>query len=94
MIITKIPETLKQEIWRKLQTVDLGKRGVADGSKQDQLTGMIGEIMIKQMFKVEHKWDEGFDGGYDMKLGDIKFDIKTMARSVDPQPDYVFNILE
>ena len=94
MIITKIPETLKQEIWRKLQTVDLGKRGVADGSKQDQLTGMIGEIMIKQMFKVEHKWDEGFDGGYDMKIGDIKFDIKTMARSVDPQPDYVFNILE
>ena len=33
MIITKIPEDLKQDIWRKLQDVNLGNRGQADGNK-------------------------------------------------------------
>tara|TARA_R100001244_G_scaffold59445_1_gene50001 strand:+ start:678 stop:1217 length:540 start_codon:yes stop_codon:yes gene_type:complete len=94
MIITKIPEELKQEVWRELQTRELGNRGKADGSKQDQLTGMLGEIMVKQLFKIKHEWSDGFDGGYDLKLGDLKFDVKTMLRKVDPEPDYVFNVLE
>lgn len=94
MMITKITEDFKQEVWRKLQDVDLGKRGKADGSKQDQFVGMLGEITVKNLFKIKHEWNNEFDGGYDLKLGNIKFDVKTMGRNVDPEPDYVFNILE
>ena len=55
---------------------------------------MIGEIMVKGLFKIKHEWNDEFDGGYDLKLGKVKFDVKTMSRNVDPQPDYVFNVLE
>lgn len=93
-MIIKLDEAFKQDVWRNLQEVDLGNRGVADGNKKDQFTGMLGEITVKKVFGISHVWDNEFDGGYDLKLGDMKFDVKTMCRNVDPQPDYVFNVLE
>lgn len=76
-----------------LEGHSIAQRGVADGSKEEQLTGLIGEAMVKQAFNFKPLFSEGYDGGYDLELGGVKIDVKTMGRNVYPKLYYVNNFI-
>ena len=89
----KIPKELKIKCWNYLQKNNLGNRSEANGNKEQQLVGLIGEIMTLNFFGLEHKLSNGFDGGFDFTYKGKKIDVKTMGRTVDPRPDYINNFI-
>lgn len=73
---------------------NLGNRGEFDGNKEQQITGIIGQIVIQDFFGVPRMTgDEGFDGGVDLEYGGVRIDVKTMGRTVKPEEHYVNNIV-
>jgi len=74
---------------------NFGKRKEANGTKEQQITGLIGEIMIRELFKAgQIDGSKGFDGGFDILESGKYIDVKTMGRTVDPTPSYVNNFME
>ena len=92
MIKKKIPKELKNECWNWLQSNNMGNRSEFNGKRKQQLGGLIGEIMVKQLFRIEHEWKNGFDGGFDFEYKGKKIDVKTQLRKTDVQSYYVNNV--
>ena len=89
----KIPKELKVKCWDFLKKNNLGNRLEANGNKQQQFVGLIGEIMVVNLFGLEYKFSQGFDGGFDFIYKGKKIDVKTMGRTVDPKPYFVNNFI-
>lgn len=89
----KLSNFLKNEVWKWVNTHTIGKRGKADGSKQEAYTGLLGEFAVHQIFKGYIVWRDDFDGGFDFEHKGMKIDVKTMGRTVDPKPDFVNNFI-
>ena len=92
-MILKIDNNLKIKCWKYLKENNLGNRHSANGNKEQQFVGLIGEIITKKYFGIEHKWLKGFDGGYDFIYNNKKIDVKTMGRNVTPKDFYVNNFI-
>ena len=92
-MILNVNQKLKKEVWQYLKTNNIANRSKADGNKEEQFVGLLGEILIKNHFNIEHNYSDGFDGGYDFIYKGKKFDVKTMGRNVDPKPYYVNNFI-
>tara|TARA_R110000868_G_scaffold314566_1_gene575496 strand:+ start:362 stop:862 length:501 start_codon:yes stop_codon:yes gene_type:complete len=89
----KIPKELKVKCWDFLKKNNLGNRLEANGNKEQQFVGLIGEIMVVNLFGLEYKFSQGFDGGFDFIYKGKKIDVKTMGRTVDPKPYFVNNFI-
>ena len=89
----KVDHKLKLDCWRFLATNNMGQRHSYNGNKEEQLVGLLGEIITKNMFGVQHKFTVGFDGGYDFMYKGKKYDVKTMGRNVNPKDYYVNNFV-
>lgn len=89
----KLTEEIKQQAWKYVNENDLGKRHSANGNKAEQYVGILGELAVKQIFKGNTNIDDGFDGGFDFEHKDLKIDVKTMGRQVDPRPEFVNNFI-
>ena len=77
-----------------LEEHNFGKRGVADGSPAEQLTGIIGQCTVQTMFQVELiTGNEGFDNGVDLECSGLSIDVKTMGRTTDVKDYYVNNFI-
>lgn len=73
---------------------NIGKRGLADGNKQEQYYGMLGQIcMCDMLHQKRPTGTEGFDGGIDFIINHISVDLKTMHRTVDVKEHYVHNFI-
>jgi len=92
-MILDVDSKLKTEVWNYLKTNNIGNRSKANGSKEEQFVGLLGEILVKKYLKIEHKYSEGFDGGYDFIYKGKKFDVKTMGRNVNPKEYFVNNFI-
>lgn len=92
-MILDIDYNLKKEVWNYLKNNNIGNRSKANGSKEEQFVGLLGEIRVKEFFNIDHKFENGFDGGFDFIYKGKKFDVKTMGRNVDPKPYYVNNFI-
>jgi len=69
-----------------------GNRGIADGNRVQQITGLIGQTVVHDLFRVPRPKDRGrADGGVDFVLDGMSVDVKTMGRVVRPLPNYVNN---
>ena len=88
-----IPRRIKQEAWDFLKDNNLGNRFTANGNKEEQYVGLLGEMMLCKVMGVHHNMAKGFDGGFDLLIKDRKTDVKTMGRTVDPKPHYVNNFM-
>ena len=81
-------------VYEKLQTNHMGNRGIADGNKEQQIIGGIGEVIIRKTLGLpKPTFDKGFDGGIDLDYDGKTIDVKTMGRTVAPKPDYVNNFI-
>ena len=55
---------------------------------------MLGQICLCDMLSFKRpKGDEGFDGGVDFIINNIRVDLKTMHRTVDVKEHYVHNFI-
>ena len=69
-------------------------RGVADGNKENQFIGMLGQTVFADLLGLPRpQGGNGFDGGCDFHIGSYTTDVKTMGRSVDMKDSYVHNLI-
>lgn len=93
MITLNIPYDTKRTVWNFLKHNNVGNRGKADGNKEEQYVGLLGETMVKNYLGVDDVLRNGFDGGYDIEFKGMKIDVKTMGRKVNPKLHYVNNFI-
>ena len=97
---TKIPvsQTIRELCQNYLTTNALGKRGIEDGSAEQQLTGLIGQVVVYHYLKDALPDlippEGGFDGGIDVVHNSHKIDVKTMGRNSYVKGDYVNNFYD
>lgn len=78
----------------QLEMYDFGKRYTANGTKEQQLTGIIGQSVIMDMFGLGYvDGKDGFDNGTDIDYDGIKIDVKTMGRTTAVRDYYVNNFI-
>ena len=75
------------------QENNIGVRGHADGSVDEQLIGILGQNIICDTLGLPLMTTSGFDGGVDININNTDIDIKTMGRTVYPQLNYVNNLV-
>ncbi len=77
-----------------VEKYNFGQRGVADGNKEEQYTGILGQCVVAQFFGQELISGEGgFDGGVDLVYSGLRIDVKTMGRTTDVRDYYVNNFI-
>ena len=85
-IIRKINEEIKIKCWEYLKHNNIANRGVYDGDKEKQYTGLVGELethnLLLGYYPDLHKKQNGFDGGVDIVYNNITIDVKTMGRNL------------
>ncbi len=94
MLKIKVKDEILKHCKEQVEKYNFGQRGVADGNKEEQFVGCVGESVIREFFGLE--WvdgDKGFDGGKDIEYEGIKIDVKTMGRTTDVKPFYVNNFI-
>ena len=73
---------------------NFGQRGYGDGTKREQLTGIIGQTVFADLIGQERPvGSTGFDGGKDFFINGRRVDIKTMTRKVPVKDFYVHNFV-
>jgi len=93
MITKTIPDEMKRTAWSFLEKNNMGNRHTANGNKEEQYVGLLGEMMVAKIFNIDHKLSPGFDGGFDFIIKGLKADVKTMGRNVDVKMYYVNNFI-
>ena len=88
-----IPNKLKTDVWEYLNENNIGNRFEFNGNKEQQFVGLVGEIIIKRLFGLDHEFKNGFDGGFDFVYKGLKIDVKTMGRNVDVKDYFVNNFV-
>lgn len=90
-----IPVTIEQlkYVCSLTSTTNFGQRGDADGNKQQQFVGILGQTIICDMLHYARPTNTGFDGGIDIVLNGITVDVKTMCRKVPMKNNYVHNFM-
>ena len=89
---------VKPEIIRhcqhQLEIYDFGQRRIANGTPEQQLTGIIGQSVIMDLFGLGYvEGSEGFDNGVDITYNGVSMDVKTMGRTTAVRDYYVNNFL-
>lgn len=74
-------------------STDLGHRGQFDGTKKNQLVGMLAQTVVADLFNTERPKGTGYDGGVDLVINKHSVDVKAMQRSVPVQDDFVHNLV-
>jgi hypothetical protein len=91
----KVDTYIISEAKELIKNYNFGQRSKANGTPAQQLIGVIGEIMIRNLFKAgKIDGSIGFDGGYDLDVNNKLIDVKTMGRTTDPREDYVNNFID
>lgn len=77
-----------------VEKYNFGQRGFADGNKDEQFTGVLGQSVIAQLFNQGVvNGSGGFDGGVDLVFSGLRLDVKTMGRTTDVRDYYVNNFI-
>jgi hypothetical protein len=78
-----------------VQNYDFGHRYTANGNKEQQLTGIIGQSVIMNLFHMGYvEGASGFDNGIDLIYENKTIDVKTMGRTTDVKRSYTNNFLK
>lgn len=94
MFDVKVSQKLIDHCVGQLSVYNFGQRGVADGSPEQQLTGIIGQSQVAELFG--EPWVSGkggFDDGKDLLYLGLVIDVKTMGRTTAVRSYYVNNFI-
>lgn len=95
MFKVKVNAKLLTHCTEQVEKHNFGQRSTANGTKEQQLTGIIGQSVVMELFEAGLiDGTEGFDNGVDIIFNDKKIDVKTMGRTTDVRPNYTNNFLK
>lgn len=95
MLVIKVTEELIRHCEQQIEKFNFGQRNTANGSKEQQLTGIIGQSVVMKLFDFGFVTGEyGFDDGIDFVYNNQKIDVKTMGRTTDVRASYTNNFLK
>ncbi len=95
MLVIKVTEELIRHCEQQIEKFNFGQRNTANGSKEQQLTGIIGQSVVMKSFGLGFvKGEQGFDDGIDFVYNNKKIDVKTMGRTTDVRVSYTNNFLK
>lgn len=95
MFIIKVSEELYNYCIEQTENFNFGARYTANGTKEQQLTGVIGQSVVMEMFNMGRvNGKDGFDNGIDIFYDNKKIDVKTMGRTTDVCLTYTNNFLQ
>lgn len=84
----------KEYAWKLVNSTNFGKRGYDDGRKEDQYTGILGEVVMADVLGMARPDGlGGNDHGIDFRICEKNIDLKTMGRNY-PVKDYFTNNLK
>lgn len=87
------PTIEQREYVKSILDKGMGKRGIFDGGYYERLFGLIGQVIICDMFNYPRPTDlTKADAGFDIEIGGKKYDIKCEIRTVDFKRTYVHNV--
>ncbi|PQJ79637.1 hypothetical protein [Polaribacter porphyrae] len=95
MFTVKVSDAILEHCKNQINAYNFGKRYTANGSKQQQLTGIIGQSVVMHLFNkglIDGKL--GFDNGVDIMYNNLKIDVKTMGRTTNVRSNYTNNFLK
>ena len=94
MFVVKVTQNQLDYARKLVENHNFAQRGIADGDKEDQFIGMLGQTVLADLLKYQPpEGGNGFDGGIDLYIGAHSVDVKTMKRKVDMQDYYVHNLI-
>lgn len=94
MFLIKVNPVIIRHCREQIEKYNFGQRCVANGTPDQQLTGIIGQSVIMDLFGLGLiDGSTGFDGGVDIVYEGIKMDVKTMGRTTDVREGYVNNFI-
>lgn len=95
MFTVVVEHTLIEHCKTVLAKHNFGKRFTANGTKEQQLTGIIGQSIVMDFFdKGFVDGLSGFDEGVDLVFNNKTIDVKTMGRTTSVKPGYTNNFLK
>lgn len=95
MFTIKVSDRLLQHCKQQIEQFNFGVRSSANGTKEQQLTGIIGQSVVMDLFGLGYiDGTCGFDSGVDLIYENLKIDIKTMGRTTDVRKNYTNNFLK
>ena len=95
MVLVKVSNSLIEHCEQMVTKYNFGQRNQANGNPEQQLTGIIGQSVVMDLFGLVYvDGKSGFDGGVDIFFNNKKIDVKTMGRTTDVKPTYTNNFLK
>lgn len=95
MFKIKITDELYDFCEKLVEQHNFGQRNQANGTKEQQLTGVIGQNAVLELFNLPKiNGESGFDNGIDFTFNHLKIDVKTMGRTTDVRANYTNNFLK
>mgnify|MGYP003150306556 FL=1 len=95
MFKVKVNQDIIQYCKNQVDKYNFGKRSSANGNKEQQLTGIIGQSVVMNLFGLGNvNGEDGFDDGVDILYNNKKIDVKTMGRKSDVKQNYTNNFLK
>lgn len=95
MFTIKVSDRLLKHCEQQIEQFNFGIRSCANGSKEQQLTGIIGQSVVTDLFDLGYvDGTSGCDDGVDLLYENLKIDIKTMGRTTDVRKNYTNNFLK
>ena len=94
MFKVKVKSDILQHCQNQINNYNFGQRCVANGNREQQLTGIIGQCVIMEMFGQGYiDGSTGCDDGTDISVLGYSIDVKTMGRTTDVRSNYVNNFI-
>ena len=94
MLKINITDDVRQYANNQVTIKNFGNRSAGfNGSKEKQYTGVLGECDVHQMWDRELPTYQDGNLLEDLVINDLTVDVKTMARNVDMQDNYVHNFV-
>ncbi|WP_048330832.1 hypothetical protein [Bizionia psychrotolerans] len=95
MFTVPVENSLIKHCETVLKNHDFGKRFTANGTKKQQLTGIIGQSVIMSFFNLGFvDGSGGCDDGVDLIVNHKTIDVKTMGRTTNVRKSYTNNFLK
>jgi hypothetical protein len=95
MFKVEVSEHIINHCKTQVENYNFGQRSSANGNKTQQLTGIIGQSVIMNLFNLGIvQGADGFDDGVDIIFNNKKIDVKTMGRTTDVRRSYTNNFLK
>lgn len=95
MFTVAVKPTLIEHCKTVLAKHNFGKRYTANGTKEQQLTGIIGQSVVMDFFNDGYvDGSSGFDDGVDLVYNGKTIDVKTMGRTTRVKLGYTNNFLK